>query len=83
MPVIQKVCCFLRILNILYVFHCRPYLVVFVIRDELEDEYEEMKNETIDQLKEVKMSLDKMEKGDVSLVDNVNAMQLVSFLFIK
>ena len=54
--------------------------MVFFIRDELEDEYEEMKNETIDQLKEVKTSLDKMEKGDVSLVDNVNAMQLVSLL---
>jgi len=49
----------------------------FLFRDELEDEYEEMKNETIEQLKEVKESLDKMEKGDISLVDDVNAMQLV------
>ena len=36
-----------------------------------------MKNETIEQLKEVKESLDKMKKGDISLVDDVNAMQLV------
>ena len=40
-----------------------------------------MKEETIEQLKEVKASLDKMEKGDVSLVDDMNAMQLVSMVF--
>jgi len=43
----------------------------------LEDEYEEMKTETIEQLKEVKESLAKMVKGDVSLVNELNAMQLV------
>uniref|UniRef100_H2Z7E7 Beta-catenin-interacting ICAT domain-containing protein n=1 Tax=Ciona savignyi TaxID=51511 RepID=H2Z7E7_CIOSA len=45
-------------------------------KDELEDEYEDMKNETIEQLKEVKESLEKMVKGDVSLINEVNAMQL-------
>lgn len=53
----------------------------FICREELEDEYEEMKNETVEQLKEVKESLEKMKKGDVSLVDDLNAMQLVSDLF--
>nr|XP_009858970.1 protein LZIC [Ciona intestinalis] len=35
-----------------------------------------MKSETIEQLKEVRESLQKMVKGDVSLVDDVNAMQI-------
>lgn len=43
----------------------------------MEDEYEEMKNETIEQLKEVQESLLKMKKGDVSLVNEINGMQLV------
>lgn len=41
-----------------------------------EDEYEETKNETIEQLKEFKESLDKMIEGNVSLVDELNSMQL-------
>ena len=41
------------------------------------EEYEETKNETIDQLKEFKESLDKMVGGDLSLVDELNGMQLV------
>lgn len=46
-------------------------------RDEFDDdEYEELKSETVEQLKEMKESLAKMVKGDVTLVDSVNAMQL-------
>ncbi|XP_039250001.2 protein LZIC-like [Styela clava] len=46
-------------------------------KDDFEqDEYEELKNETIEQLKEMKESLSKMVKGDITLVDSVNAMQL-------
>jgi len=41
-----------------------------------EDEYEETKKETLDQLQEFKGSLGKMAAGDVTLVDHVNAMQL-------
>ena len=41
------------------------------------EEYEETKNETIEQLKEFKESLDKMVGGDLSLVDELNGMQLV------
>ena len=53
-------------------------LVYFYDREDLEDdEYEETKNETIEQLKEFKDSLDKMTKGNVSLVDELNGMQLV------
>lgn len=40
------------------------------------EEYEETKNETIEQLKEFKESLDKMVGGDLSLVDELNGMQL-------
>ena len=49
-----------------------------ISRGDLEpEEYEETKNETIDQLKEFKESLDKMVGGDLSLVDELNGMQLV------
>jgi len=41
-----------------------------------EDEYNDTKNETIEQLKEFKESLDKMMGGNLSLVDELNSMQL-------
>ncbi|KXJ22578.1 protein LZIC [Exaiptasia diaphana] len=41
-----------------------------------EDEYEETKKETLEQLKEFKVSLDKMLAGDMTLVDDLNSMQL-------
>lgn len=44
-----------------------------------EDEYEETKNETLEQLKEFKTSLDKMLEGNLSLVDQLGGMQLVGF----
>ena len=44
------------------------------------DEYEETKNETLEQLKEFKTSLDKMLEGNMSLVDSLGGMQLVSAL---
>ena len=47
-------------------------------RDDLEDdEYEETRNETLEQLKEFNESLDRMKGGNLSLVDEVNRMQLV------
>lgn len=55
-------------------------MYVFYRDDFDDDEYEELKNETVEQLKEMKESLAKMVKGDVTLVDSVNAMQLVSQL---
>lgn len=46
-------------------------------KDDLEpEEYEETKNETIEQLKEFKESLDNMMEGNISLVDELNGMQL-------
>lgn len=46
-------------------------------KDEMEpEEYEEAKNETVEQLKEFKESLDKMVEGNLSLVDDLNSMQL-------
>ncbi|KAK7094150.1 protein LZIC-like [Littorina saxatilis] len=41
-----------------------------------DDEYEETKNETLEQLKEFKTSLDKMLEGNLSLVDQLGGMQL-------
>ncbi|XP_031554463.1 protein LZIC-like [Actinia tenebrosa] len=41
-----------------------------------EDEYEETKKETLEQMKEFKTSLDKMLAGDMTLVDDLNSMQL-------
>ncbi|XP_064643362.1 protein LZIC-like [Lineus longissimus] len=46
-------------------------------REELDDdEYEETKNETVEQLKEFDESLSRMRGGNLSLVDELNAMQL-------
>ncbi|XP_014773060.1 protein LZIC [Octopus bimaculoides] len=46
-------------------------------KDELEpEEYQETKDETLDQLKEFKHSLDKLLQGNLSLVDELNGMQL-------
>ncbi|KAK7476542.1 hypothetical protein BaRGS_00032222 [Batillaria attramentaria] len=46
-------------------------------KDDMEpDEYEETKNETLEQLKEFKTSLDKMLEGNLSLVDQLGGMQL-------
>eukprot|EP00049_Salpingoeca_infusionum_P003519 m.67431 g.67431 ORF g.67431 m.67431 type:complete len:189 (-) comp12162_c0_seq1:184-750(-) len=47
------------------------------LREELdEEEYEETKRETIDQLKEFQDSLTKLTAGNLSLVDDIGAMQL-------
>lgn len=46
-------------------------------RDDLdEDEYEETKTETLEQLKEFQQSLNKMVAGDMTLVDELSCMQL-------
>ena len=50
----------------------------FIWRDDLEaDEYEETKNDTLEQLKDFNESLSRMKEGNLSLVDEVNRMQLV------
>ena len=47
-------------------------------RDDLEpDEYEETRSETLDQLKDFNESLSKMKEGNISLVDELNRIQLV------
>lgn len=53
----------------------------FVFREDLDpDEYEETKKETVEQLKEFKESLVKLAGGNMTLVDDFSAMQLVSIL---
>ncbi|XP_033210389.1 protein LZIC-like [Belonocnema kinseyi] len=48
-------------------------------RDELDaSEYEETKNETMDQLREFNESLQRLISGDVTLVDQLGAMQLAT-----
>ena len=48
-------------------------------REELdEDEYEETKQETLEQLKDFNETLTRMKGGDLSLVNEVNRIQLVS-----
>ena len=50
-------------------------------RDDFEeDEYEETKAETLEQLKEFDQTLQKMMTGDLGLVDKFAAMQLVRCL---
>lgn len=51
----------------------------FPFRDELDqDEYEETKQETMDQLKELNDSLSKLVNGDISLINSLGAVQLVN-----
>lgn len=54
----------------------------FFWREDLdEDEYEETKKETVEQLKEFKEALEKFAAGNVTLVDEISSMQLVNFLY--
>lgn len=51
---------------------------VVYFREELdEDEYEETKKETLEQLNEFNDSLKKIMTGDMTLVDELSGMQLV------
>lgn len=43
-----------------------------------ESEYQETKEDTIDQLKEFNESLERLVKGDISLISALGAIQLVS-----
>lgn len=53
-------------------------------RDELEDaEYEETKEETMEQLREFNESLQRLISGDVTLVDELGAMQMATQLAIS
>lgn len=50
----------------------------FFLRDDLElSEYEETKEETMDQLREFNESLSRMISGDMTLVDELGSVQLV------
>jgi hypothetical protein len=40
------------------------------------EEYEENKNETLEQLKELNVSLSKIKEGNLSLINDLNSMQL-------
>jgi hypothetical protein len=40
------------------------------------EEYNETKNETLDQLKELNASLSKIKEGNLSLINDLNSMQL-------
>jgi uncharacterized protein YoxC len=47
------------------------------LRDDMEiEEYNETKQETLDQLKELNESISKMKDGNLSLIDEANSMQL-------
>ena len=50
--------------------------------DMSEEEYNETKEETLDQLKELNESLTKMKEGNLSLIDEVNRLFLI-FLLIQ
>ena len=52
-------------------------LSILVWRDEMSpEEYNETKQETIEQLKELNESLSKIKQGNLSLVNDLNRMQL-------
>ena len=59
-------------------FHCL-FTWVNNFRDDMDaDEYEETKKETLEQLNDFNESLSRMKEGDLSLVDELNRIQLVS-----
>ena len=52
-------------------------------REELDtDEYEETKKETLEQLSEFNDSLKKIMSGNMTLVDELSGMQLVSIIYL-
>ena len=59
------------------------HLCYFSREDLDEDEYEETKKETLEQLKEFKDTLDKFAAGNVTLVDEISSMQLVYNIFLR
>ena len=46
-------------------------------KDDLGDEYISLKEETLEQLEEMKCALNKMEDGKMSLIDEISNMQLM------
>lgn len=69
---------FTRIL--LYICYIQIVLSATTRGDLDQSEYEETKNETMEQLREFNESLSKMISGDMTLVDHLGSMQLVSIL---
>ena len=70
-----------QICHIMCIHDTSSYLacIFYWSRGELDpDEYEEVQKETVEQLKEFQASLSRMSAGDMTLVNNINAMQLVS-----
>lgn len=54
------------------------FIYLFYCREELEEEeYEETKKETLEQLSEFNESLKKLMSGNMTLVDELGGMQLV------
>lgn len=52
---------------------------MFISRDEIDtEEYNESKSDTIDQLKELNESLNKLINGDISLLNSLGIMRLVN-----
>lgn len=61
----------------------RPLFLKLLFRGDLEaEEYEETKNDTMEQLKELNDSLNRLVKGDISLVSALGAVQLVRFTVV-
>lgn len=53
---------------------------MFVFRNDMpEDEYNLMKEETVDQIKEFSDTLDRMQKGDISLNNKLSMLKAVWF----
>lgn len=53
---------------------------MYICRDEMtDDEYNESKEDTVEQLKEFNIRLNKITAGDMTIHDNLTTMRLVSF----
>lgn len=63
---------------------CSRVGISFQAEEELSDgEYDEMKEDTLDQMREFQETLQKMVGGDMTLVDEFGAMQLVCLVSMK
>lgn len=66
----------------IYIFFFVSYVSRFINRITLDEtDYQESKEDTMEQLREFNESLQRMISGDMTLVDELGAMQLVYILY--
>lgn len=65
-------------INLLVICLQNTFLFVFFRNDLAPDEYESMKEDTVDQIKDFTVTLDRMNKGDITLNNKFSTMRAVN-----